>query len=324
MFFIAILALVTLAIAGCAAAFSVYGLASLFTGAFLSVTIMGASLEAGKLVAASFLYRYWKDLSVLMRTYLFAAIIILMGITSMGIFGFLSAGYQEDTLPLKEMESQISLFDEQIKSVKELKQERLDQLNRLDAQIDAIPGNHSTNRRKMRKAQVAERTQIDTDLKLYAEEIQKLLAEQHKVKSKIIVQRVHTGPVVYIAKVFGAEIDDATKYIIFALIGVFDPLAVVLTIGLNMAILKRKQAIAIHEGLSELEELKQKTSEFHEHFNNEILKYQELEEHLKYLNEQTTLSPEEAAEKKRIELLLAKSTSRDQIMKQVRAQNVVK
>jgi len=269
MVFITILALTTLAIAGSAAAFSVYGLAQIFTGAFVSVIIMGGALEAGKLVAASFLYRQWKNIGVLMRTYLFTAIIILMAITSMGIFGFLSAGYQQDTLPLKEMESQITLYAEQIREVKSLKSERIKQRARLDSQIDAIPGNHSTNRRKMRVEQSTERTQIDADLKNYALEIQTLVSEQHKVKSKLITQQVHTGPIIYIAKAFGSEVDDSIKWVIFALITVFDPLAVVLTIALNMSILQRNEKKKVETGFREIDALKEKADKLDKQYDDD-------------------------------------------------------
>ncbi len=98
MVFISVLILVTFAIAACAAYFSIYGLAVIFSGVFWPVVVMGASLEAGKLAAASYVYRYKDSISQVMRAYLIAAIVVLMLITSAGIFGFLSMGYQQDTV----------------------------------------------------------------------------------------------------------------------------------------------------------------------------------------------------------------------------------
>ena len=92
--FIIILALSTLSLAGVAGYFSIYGLAAIFSGVFWPVVIMGTSLEVSKLVAVSYLYRYWKDTSRILAGYLIAAIFVLMLITSAGIFGFLSMGYQ--------------------------------------------------------------------------------------------------------------------------------------------------------------------------------------------------------------------------------------
>ena len=78
-----------------AAYFSIFGLSKLFAGATLSVIVMASSLELGKLVGARFLYRYWHKIHGLMKTYMLIAVILLIGITSMGIFGFLSNAYQE-------------------------------------------------------------------------------------------------------------------------------------------------------------------------------------------------------------------------------------
>jgi hypothetical protein len=241
MFFITLLILTTLAIAGSAAFFSIYGLAQIFTGSFWPVVIMASSLEAGKLISASYVYRYWKKIGFLMKTYLITAIFILMLITSAGIFGFLSSAYQQDVLPLEEMETRITLFEERKLEIADLKQERISQRARLDAQIDAIPGNHSTNRRKMREAQKGERDQIDLDLKQFAIELQTTTSEHHKLKTAVIQQKVHTGPIIFIAEAFGRDIDDATKWMILLIIFAFDPLAVILTIGANIAIIDRSK-----------------------------------------------------------------------------------
>jgi len=239
MIFIAILLLTTLSIAGCAAFFSIYGLAAIFSGAFWPVVIMASSLEAGKLVAASYVYRYRKKISFLMKTYLISAIFILMVITSVGIFGFLSSAYQEDVLPLEEMENQIVLYDERKVELQQLKTELIAQVKTLDEQVAKIPATHSTNQRKMRESQKPEREQIQADLVRLSTEVQTATEEQHKLKANVIQQRVHTGPIIFIAKVFERDVDDATKWMIILIIFAFDPLAVMLTIGANIAILER-------------------------------------------------------------------------------------
>ena len=148
-------------------------------------------------------------------------------------------------------------MDDQKQEIESLKQERLTQLRRLDDQIDAIPGNHSTNRRKMKVEQASERADIDQALKHYAKELEQLTQQQHSSKLKVIQQEVHTGPIIYIAQVFGAKVDDATKWVIFALIGVFDPLAVVLTLGLNMAIVKQAELQQVKQGIKEIDDVKE-------------------------------------------------------------------
>ena len=261
MIFIAILLLTTLSIAGCAAFFSIYGLAAIFSGAFWPVVIMASSLEAGKLVAASYVYRYRKKISFLMKAYLVSAIFILMVITSVGIFGFLSSAYQEDVLPLEEMENQIVLYDERKVELHGLKTELLAQVKTLDEQIAKIPATHSTNQRKLREQQAPEREQIQSDLVRLSTEIQTATEEQHKLKANVIQQRVHTGPIIFIAKVFERDVDDATKWMIILIIFAFDPLAVMLTIGANIAILDRMKkhetmphAIEVYEEAMGLDE----------------------------------------------------------------------
>ena len=247
MFFITLLILTTLSIAGSAAFFSIYGLAQIFTGSFWPVVVMASSLEAGKLVAASYVYRYWKRIGFLMKTYLITAIFILMLITSAGIFGFLSSAYQQDVLPLEEMQTQIQMYDERKKEIDGLKIELNAELARMDGQIDAIPGNHSTNRRKMRESQQEDRERIRSELKRLTSEYSVATTEQGKLRTTVIHQRVHTGPIIFIAKAFDREVDDATKWMILLIIFAFDPLAVILTIGANIAVLDREKK---HEKIS--------------------------------------------------------------------------
>jgi len=247
MFFITILILSTLSIASSAAFFSIYGLAQIFAGTFWPVVIMASSLEAGKLVAASYVYRYWNKIGFLMKTYLIAAILVLMMITSAGIFGFLSSAYQQDVLPLDQMQTQIETYSSRKAEIDKQKIELNAEVARMDAQIDAIPGNHSTNRRRMRESQEADRQRIRTELERLASEYTQVTTEQGKLRTTIVQQEAHTGPIVFIAKAFNRDIDDATKYMIFLIIFAFDPLAVILTIGANIAVLDREKK---HEKVS--------------------------------------------------------------------------
>jgi len=231
MIFITLLILATLGIAGSAAFFSIYGLANIFEGSFWPVVIMASSLEAGKLVAASFVYRYWSNITFLMKAYLLSAILVLMMITSAGIFGYLSAAYQQDALPLKEITSTMYL----------LKEEKVDlksRIKQIDGIIAAIGPNYITKRIEQQEKFAPERRRIDTRLVELTKEIREL-------SRKKINQEVHTGPITFIAKAMGNEIDDATKWMIFLIIFAFDPLAVILTIGANMAIVLRQEELGI-------------------------------------------------------------------------------
>jgi hypothetical protein len=236
MVFIILMGVITSSIASAAAFFSIYGLAQIFSGTFWAVVLMGTSLEAGKLVTASFLYRYWSKISTVLKIYLVTAVLVLMFITSMGIFGFLSKSYQADSLPLKELQVKLD----------GLKQEQTSLISRktqLDAArqtaIAAAINNQSTKYRvlgsKERLAKVYddEVNVINTRIPVVTNEIQKL-------NQQILTTQLHTGPITYIATAFGKEIDDATKWVILLIIIAFDPLAVALTIGVNIAVNIRK------------------------------------------------------------------------------------
>lgn len=227
MLFAFVLLITTLAIAGSAAGFSIYGLANIFGGAFLSVVAMGISLEAGKLVAASYLYRFWDETSRWLRIYLFGAIFVLMVITSTGIFGYLSAAYQSDTLPLKEIQVQID-------QLKQEKQQLEDRKAEMDRQITELPNGWITARQRLMESFKPEFERINDRLPGITEDL-------HKLQQKIIQTKVHTGPITYIADAFGAKVDDATKWIIGLLIIVFDPLAVALTIATNKVYITRRE-----------------------------------------------------------------------------------
>ena len=255
MIFIALLILTTLSIAGSAAFFSIYGLAQIFTGSFWPVVVMASSLEAGKLVAASYVYRYRKNIGFLMKTYLVVAIIILMGITSAGIFGFLSAAYQQDILPLEQMEQRIVLLEDEKIELGKLKQERLDRKKQIDADIAALPNNYITGRQRLMKSYGPEIKQLKEDIATYTKQLRDGTLQIQTLKSQKLEATVHTGPIVFIAKVFDREVDDATKWLILLIIFAFDPLAVVLTVGTNIAILTRKGPEEVKELVDDIEEV---------------------------------------------------------------------
>jgi len=227
MLFIVLLVLTTIAIAASAAFFSVYGMAQLFAGAFVPVIIMGASLEAGKLVAASFLYRYAKEIGLALKVYLMSAIFILMLITSMGIFGFLTAAYQKDTIPLAEMQQKIELYDTEY-------QQLIERRTQIDQQIAAINPDYVTVKQRLVKDFAPEREAIDARLQVLTPELQKLKTDQIDVEAKI-------GPIMFVAEVMGEDPKTAVFWFVVLLISVFDPLAVALTIATNVALQKRKE-----------------------------------------------------------------------------------
>ena len=237
--FIAILIVTAVAIAGSAAYCSIYGLAQIWNAAFWTVIVLGTSIEVGKLVTVSYLYRYWNDTAKLLRGYMMAAIMVLMLVTSGGIFGFLSAAYQKDILPLEQMNAQVVQLEAQKTEWSELKTERLERRKQIDSDIASLPNNYITGRQRLMKSYGPELTQIRSDIEYYTEQLQTATTQSHALKSQVIQQEVHTGPIIFIAKAFDQTVDTAVKWMTLLIIFAFDPLSVALTIGANIAIMKR-------------------------------------------------------------------------------------
>lgn len=222
MIFGSFLMFIAVMIAGVSAYFSVYGLAHIFAATFWSVVIMGGVLEVGKLVATSFLYRYWDTLRWSLRIYLLSAILGLMAITSAGIFGYLSNAYQQDTVGVKDVVARIELLDTELKTLSERDQQ-------INADIDRIGSNFVTARQNMMKQYTPEKSKI-------TERIALIRSEKLDLSTKQLEVEAHTGPIIYIAKAMGKGIDEAVMWMICLIIFVFDPLAVALTIGANIAL----------------------------------------------------------------------------------------
>ena len=228
-YFIYWIGLSALLIAGSAAAFSVYGLAKLFSGAFLSVVVMAGSLELGKLVTASFLYRYWNMINWFQKVYMTIATIVLIFITSAGIFGYLSNAYQGATLEFEKQSTELLTIEERIEQLEEdkffLKEE-------LSIAISELPDNYITAKRKLREDYNPQILQINNELLDY----KKTRAD---LEIGLVSTGVDVGPAIYLARTFGTDIDTVVKFFIFILIFVFDPLAVMLVIAYNQALIDR-------------------------------------------------------------------------------------
>jgi len=230
-FFSKLVGLSALLIAGSAAFFSVFGLSKLFAGASLPVIIMAGSLEFGKLIAASFLYRYWNKINLLQKIYMTIATITLVLITSAGIFGFLSNAYQGATVQF-EKESTRLLYKEE--RLKQLEEDKIFLKEELEAAIGDLPDNFYTFRRKLREdynPQISEINQKMLDIK----------GEIGDLKIALVETGVDVGPAIYIARTFGTDIDTVVKFFIFVLIFVFDPMAIMFVISYNVILLDRKR-----------------------------------------------------------------------------------
>ena len=248
MFTILITFLSAISISVIAAGYSIVGLSTLFAGAVVPIIAMGSALEVGKLVAASWLYNNWRNKLVpyTIKMYLTFAVIVLIFITSMGIFGFLSKAHLDQVKPTSSNNIKIELLDKQINQQQLIIDRAEGQLTLLDKALEVyIDKEYVSKGLKERKKQEEERTILNTAItdasnKIGELTLQKseLALEQDKIEAEI-------GPIKYIAELIYGEnakdyFDKAVRWVIIVLIFVFDPLAVLLLIAANISLRSRK------------------------------------------------------------------------------------
>ena len=253
-----ILALVTLitalGISAVAAFYSIVGLMAIFSASALSIAIMGIVLEIGKLITASWLYQNWKRVPFLLKSYLTIAVIVLMFITSMGIFGYLSKAHIDQGSGTSELYVKVERLDNRIISERKIITRAEKQLSALDSALDKYLELGAVSKGlKKREDQEQERNALTDNINNAQGRIDKLLDEKSEYKLQINSFEVEVGPLKYIsALVYGDEaldyIDTAVRAVILILVFVFDPLAVLLIIAANMSFAeyndKRKRALA--------------------------------------------------------------------------------
>jgi len=286
-----IIAFSALSVSGSAAFYSVFGLSKLFAGAQFEVIIMAGSLEVAKLVIASLLYQYWDTINKLLRLYLTIAATILVLITSMGIYGFLSAAYQDTYANLLVNENKIEFLEEKAKFYE-------DDIQRYDKELEQILSNITTlSNAKSQSIQVKDtsvvggvRNTISTaELRLaqnrisVEEENRKAVQEKRQVAAdslqtyKLEILELNNnsetvgelGPLKYLSGLTGTPMDVIINVLLLVIIFVFDPLAISLVVAANFAFDKaypRKE-----ENLyGELEEVKEpSTSIFPEDYDED-------------------------------------------------------
>jgi hypothetical protein len=239
---LSILTFVTsLAIATVAAWYSIIGLTAIFAAAVIPIIIMGIVLEVGKLVSAAWVYNHWKETSILLRTYLVSAIVVLMLITSMGIYGFLSKSHIDAGINTGEISVKIERVDNRIAS----EQRQIDRAEKNILEMDTTLekteyGFFDDSRLEERKRQSVEREQLNSIITKSENNIDDLLDKKSEYELEVKNFEVEVGPIKYIAAlIYGDEaknyLDNTVRYVILLLIFVFDPLAVLLLISANMS-----------------------------------------------------------------------------------------
>ena len=242
MFFGLLTLLTALAISTVAAWYSIIGLMAIFAGATTAIMIMGIVLEIGKLICASWTFTNWKKCPVIMKTYFILAVVVLMLITSLGIFGFLSRAHITQSNPT-------SLMEERIERIELKVNQRQIQINRYQGRLDTLDqalqryielGAISKGLSKI-GAMDNETNLLKTKIQGLENEIDGLMDEKYELKTNLSLAEVETGPIKYVAsmlydEVSASELETAVRWIIILLIFVFDPLAVVLVIAANISL----------------------------------------------------------------------------------------
>lgn len=241
MFFTLLLGLSALLVAGSAAYFSVLGIATLFSGSYIQVMIMAGALEFGKLVATSYLYRYWNKTIWWLKLYLIVAVLVLMGITSIGVFGYLSAAYQVNSSKYQQIDTQISLLDAQKASVdKEIEQ--------INSRVEVLNKTRISQEQRLPTLTKTSAARVYTDIENSSKEIKdlnervqqlqdaKFEKDQQIISLKSeIAKTKDIGTFKFIASAVDRSLDTVVIAFICVLIGVFDPLAVALVLAFNVA-----------------------------------------------------------------------------------------
>ena len=251
MFFGLLTLIVGLAISGVAAWYSIVGLMAIFAAAKIPIAIMGAVLEVGKLLTASWLYQYWDKANKLIKTYFITAVVVLMFITSMGIFGFLSKAHMDQTLSVGDNSLLIERLDKKIDREKvrikdaETVVSQLDKAVQVLIDYDRIRG--PSGALAVRESQNEERAQLSIIIDDAYDKIDTMSMEKLELDKEQLALEAEVGPIKYIAAfIYGDDLDSnlldkAVRWIIITIIFVFDPLAVLLIVAANMTL---KEAVS--------------------------------------------------------------------------------
>ena len=245
-----ILALLTfftgIAISSIAIYYSVLGLTSIFAAAFMPIVIMGTVLEVSKLVTAWWLKTNWQRAPYSLKSYLSLAVVVLMLITSMGIFGFLSKAHSDQGLVSGDVAAKIAVYDEKIKTAKENIEANRRQLKQMDDAVDQIMGRSTSEQgadksNAVRRSQQKDRAALAKDIEANQKLIASLNEERAPIAAEVRKVEAEVGPIKYIAALIYGDNPDANLleksvvWVILTIVFVFDPLAVLLLLASQMS-----------------------------------------------------------------------------------------
>ena len=252
-----IVLITALSLAGSAAYYSVFGISKLFSAQAVAVAIMAGTLEAAKLITATYLHRFWKQINFLLKTYLTTAVIILMFITSLGIYGFLTAAYQTTANELSVMNKEITIINLKKERYQEQLNSYINEKNQLAGSITELTKGLSNNKvqwKDKETGQIITSTSSRTR-KVLTSQLDDMKQQRNNVSIKIeaLTDSVTTldlnildieststvtneiGPLKYVSELLERPMNQVVNWFILIFIFVFDPLAVVLLIAANKA-----------------------------------------------------------------------------------------
>jgi len=242
-----LLLVVALSLSAVAAWYAIVGLMAIFAAAAVPIAVMGGLLETSKLVIASWLYRNWKEIPKLMRVYFTFSLVVLMMLTSMGIFGFLSKAHLDQAIPTGDVAAKLALIDEKIKTEKENINASRKELSQLDAQVDqtisrTTDAGGAERAITLRRGQQKDRARILGEIGTAQQRVAKLNEERAPIAAEVRKVEAEVGPIKYIAALIYEEsaseeiLEKAVRIVTMMIVIVFDPLAVLMLIAANWSL----------------------------------------------------------------------------------------
>jgi hypothetical protein len=225
-----------------AAVYSILGLTAIFAAAFWPIVVLGGSLEIGKIVTTLWLHKYWTKAELQYKLYLCSAVVILMVLTSMGVFGFLSKAHLDQAVPSGDIQAQVQIFDDKIQTQKDNIKTARAALTQMDTAVDQVMGRSQDEKGAdkavaIRRSQARERTALQNDIVKAQTEITKLQEQRAPIASQARKVEAEVGPIKYIAALIYGDnpdaniLEKAVRYVIILIVVVFDPLALTLLLA---------------------------------------------------------------------------------------------
>ena len=225
-----------------AAVYSILGLTAIFAAAFWPIVVLGGSLEIGKIVTTLWLHKYWTRAELQYKLYLCSAVVILMVLTSMGVFGFLSKAHLDQAVPSGDIQAQVQIFDDKIQTQKDNIKTARAALAQMDSAVDQVMGRSSDEKGAdkavaIRRSQARERTALQNDIAKAQTEITKLQEGRAPIASQARKVEAEVGPIKYIAALIYGDnpdaniLEKAVRWVIILIVIVFDPLALTLLLA---------------------------------------------------------------------------------------------